>query len=149
MKRRSPSLPHILYAAAEAGGPEAVLKLAKAIGGRRFYIPSQPPPRNHPLVLAAGQKVADAVVKVAGGRLVDFPKGAHAVHTMMAAKIIADGGTNEDIRAATGITYRTAARLRAQLKQGLDWGRLKGLKVERSGRGDPRQIDIDEWLAQS
>lgn len=128
------ALPRLLEIAGRAGGLDAVRGLSKAFGGKRAFIPKKAGD-NHPLVVAAGRKAANAVMREYGGEQVQFPKGKRAL-TRLVVEAMADKSANA-VGMALGVTYRQAQRLK---KQG-------GVEAPpRKPKGDPRQIDIDDIL---
>jgi hypothetical protein len=138
-----PRLPKLLAVALKAGGLDVVMKLSKQFGGQQLKLP----PRcgdSHPLVVAAGRKVADAICAEAGGiGKFDFPKGAASLQRLALDELLTrePPATLNEIAASLGITHRRAAQLKDQLEAG------QAPAAPRSRRKvDPRQIDIEDML---
>ncbi len=134
-------MPELLRVAADAGGIEAVRGLARALGGKRVYVPKTAGD-NHPLVLFGGRPAAEAIMKAIGGEHVEFPKGEAAIRFTIAVAMVEQDKSDNEIAQGAGITYRHARRLRALIKLGgtVRSGKRRGRKI------DPRQIDIEELL---
>lgn len=140
-------LPDILRVANKAGGPQAVLGLVKAFGGKFMDIPKRVGP-DHPLVRAGGQAAADAIVREFGPSRMIFPKGRQQIAArVIAAETLANGGSLNDAVEASKLSGRVVSRIRADMKAGRPIFK-GGFTVERKARKrDPRQIDIEDFLA--
>jgi hypothetical protein len=137
-------LAELLRLAADAGGLESAIRLAKAFGGKRVYIPKQAPD-NHPLVLAGGRAAADAIVKAIGGENIVFPKRGLDARRMLALQRLIEGASTNEAVAASGLGHCQIKRLRAELRNG---GAIAAFASKRATRPrDPCQLDIEDWLA--
>ncbi len=96
---------------------DALELLARRLGGQRIYLPRK---GGHPLVAPLlGERSAWVHAAFAGGR-VDIPTYAAVAAARAAAarreharRLLAAGQSNRQIAAATGLSRRTVARLRA------------------------------------
>ena len=127
-------LPRLLAIAGKVGGITAVRGLAKAFGGRRTSIPKKAGD-NHPLVIAAGRKAADAIMREYGGEDVQFPKGKRALTRLVLLELT--GKSTNQVAMALGVTYRQALRLKS--------GGVKDGTISRRA-ADTRQFDIEDYL---
>ena len=139
-------LPALLATACKAGGIEAVKRLSEGFGGKLMYIPPREAcPDNHLLVQVGGRAVADALCNVYGGTPVEFPRGEAVLNLYLAAAMIEEGLSNNQIAARLSITWRHARRLRKRLKGKDPVARaLASTKVPFKKVG--QQIDLEEWL---
>jgi hypothetical protein len=140
-------LPQLMAVACEAGGMDAVARLAQAFGGQRIYIPKETCPPNHPLVVVAGQDVADGLVEGFGGGLVEFPRGGVTLRLYLAAGLFAAGKSDNQVADALDITYRAARRLKKRLKGRGALARALAELVPQNRKASA-QIDLEDWLRQ-
>lgn len=129
------SLPELLTIAAKAGGTEAVKGLARVFGGKRAWIPKKAGD-NHPLVVAAGRKAANAIMKEYGGLQVQFPNGKRALTKLVVEEMA--GKSANAVAKALGMTYRHAQRLKRQGGHAAPEPRKRAV--------DKRQIDIEDFI---
>ena len=140
MNTKAQNLPLLLRHIHDTGGIDAVLALTKAFGGKRVFIPSRPVGVHHPLAIA-GEKVAQMLVDEFGGEHVEFTAGRAYVRLLIARKVIAEKGSNNEIADAAGVSWRRAKQLRRMIR--------KGKTTPTQGRPrirDDRQIDIEDLL---
>lgn len=140
-------LPEALRLAAEAGGIEAAVGLARALGGKTVHIPLRAGAA-HPLVVAGGRKAADAIMRQFGGEKMQFPKGGNLVRHALAAEVLSseDGSLNKAVE-VSGLHVRTVMRLKLQLKNGA--AIMPAGKPRAARAADPRQMDIEDMLRTS
>jgi hypothetical protein len=136
-----PRLPKLLAIALKAGGLDAVLKLARAFGGKQMTLPTRCGD-NHPLVVAVGRKVADAICGQAGGiGKFDFPRGTRSLQRLALDELLDRDppATLNEIAEALGKSHRQAANL----KRAREHGGTKPAAAPQRRIVDPRQIDMD------
>lgn len=138
---KAPMLPYLLSVAAEAAGIDAAVQAARALGGKRIYIPQKASP-NDPLTLAIGIEAAEAICRAMGGEHVEFPKGGAHVHYLIARDLVAKGASANKMVEVLKITYRHARRLRRMVRQVNTGDLVVAMRRPR----DPRQIDIEDIL---
>ncbi len=138
-------LPAMLQTALDAGGMDAALGLARALGGQLIYIPKKPPSDHHALVKSAGRKAGDAIVAAFGGEHCEIPT-IRSLRRPLAVALLAEGSRSvNEIVETTGLSHRDVRRMRDYIKLGLAPGNLPARRI-RPRKIDPRQIDIDHFL---
>ena len=138
----APALPKLLRMIADEAGMEAAVRAAQALGGKRIYISCDPKPGD-PLVLTIGLEAARAVGDVAGGDAIEFPRGAANLRYLMAAQLVEDKASANQMAVALKSTYRWARELRKRIMDG------RPVKIaHRPRQVDPRQTDIETHLRQ-
>jgi hypothetical protein len=135
-------LPDVLAVAYLAGGWPAVQGLARAFGGKRICIPKKAGD-NHPLVVAAGRKAADAIMRrwggEPGGRRFQVPRATHSLR-LLVIQAFPEDKLNQLVD-RLGVTYRYAMKLRQEARL-----EKQAPAPRPSRRCDPRQIDFEDLL---
>jgi hypothetical protein len=104
----------------EALGEAHALRLAAAYGGRRIFVPDTLKP-GHKLEQELGHELALAVVRLLGPGHIIVSQGplAHGRRRALAlARAVAEGGSANQVAAATGHHVRSVFRARAKLRDG-------------------------------
>lgn len=135
-------LADLLMVVHRAGGESAVRAFTKALGGKLVYIPKKATP-NQALALAAGMKVAEAVVAAYGGDRIAIPKGRAALRRLVAAEIEANGGSLNTLAVAADVSFSRARQLRREARAQLKAGKI----VVPARKAQTRQMDIEDFLA--
>jgi hypothetical protein len=124
-------LPGVLAQVAQAAGLEASVRLAKARGGGRAYIPAPEALHSrHWLVLAVGMEAALAITSALGGNEVEVPLGPFAgnrAHIWAAIERgLNDGLSVEEAARQVGVTARTVRRHKGGVPSGevVGWCKL-------------------------
>jgi hypothetical protein len=146
MTLKLPPLPEMLRIACKVGGMDAVLALSEAFGGRQMKIPKPRCGDDHPLVQVAGRAVADAICNEWPGHQLEVPRGGAALRVWLAATLLAEGATLNQLVGELRISHRWARKLKRQVER----GGAAAATVERAGRRaerDERQGDIEAFIA--
>ena len=112
----SGDLPGILAEVANALGDDKARVLAKAFGGRRFYVPRKVQ-AEHPINLALGYDAAEELVRLFGGNTINVLLGPEAKSARNAAAILAmtaRGVHANDIADVLSICVRTVQRVKSR-----------------------------------
>lgn len=137
-----PPLPKLLRVACKVGGMEAVQALSEVFGGKQIKIPKRCGD-DHPLVQAGGRAVADAICAAFAPDQVEFPRGGKTLRMWIAATMLDEGATMNELVAALRISHREARRLKKKIEKG---GGTITAPAPKSRPRDPRQMDIEDLV---
>ncbi len=145
-KIRQPELPLMHRIALDAGGMDAALGLARALGGQKVYIPLKLGNNQlHALISAAGRKAADAITREFGGDWHVVPT-MHALRRPLAIALLAEDKLSaNEISKLTGLHYTHVKRLRSHLRFGLIGADIPLPRMKRRA-ADPRQMDLEDII---
>ncbi|TDT88077.1 Homeodomain-like domain-containing protein [Azorhizobium sp. AG788] len=122
-----PPLPHLLSALLPAAGLARVLAFASEHGGRRLSVPKRAGD-GHRLVAVLGREGADLLCALYGGETITVPMGPAgtlAAARMRMARALAEGASIDEAAGHAGLHRRTAQRMRARAKDGVDEGQSR------------------------
>jgi DNA-binding NarL/FixJ family response regulator len=116
----SAALPHILAEVAEIAGLDAALRLARARGGRRLYVPQRPTPD---YIAEIGEAAAAALSTLYPNETISVPLG--PTGALKQAKRAVDEALSRGLSAGeaaqvAGVTERTVYNHRARRRAELD-----------------------------
>lgn len=138
-RHKPPPLSDILRIVYSKGGAECLIKLTRAIGGRRIRV-SRNFGDDHPIVQLCGREVAEAIAARHYSDWLDFPTGKKVVNLLIAEAMFAKRASISDVAVALGLHYTTAQRMRRFLKN-------HGIpQLDVKPQRDTRQIDLEELL---
>ena len=149
-------MPPVLQQIAEIAGPEAAVRVARELGGRRIYVAPRPGPRN-PLTRLLGRPLAMAIAESLGSGDLEVPSARPLLNWYAARRLRREGWTTRMIAKRLNLTER---RIR-QLVAGVEAGQLSRDTFEPEpppcpicghGRysrdlGDLRNGDLEDWQA--
>lgn len=113
-------LPELLARIAEAAGEDAALLVAKALGGRPFYVPAPHDLKgDHRLVELVGLERARAICTELGHGDVILPRGPFSTPAEMrrrVAELLRERKSHAAIALATNLHIRTVEKIAARLR---------------------------------
>lgn len=120
MKDQAAQLPDLLARIADAAGEEAALRVAKALGGRPFYVPlARELHEGHRLVDLVGLDRARAISTALGHGDVILPRGPFssiAEAKARVAQMLAERKSHAAIAMAMNLHIRTVEKIAARLR---------------------------------
>jgi len=108
--------PRLAEIARQLGEVEPALKVAAFFNGKRMTVPAKIPP-HHPIAKGLGPEIANVLVDLYGGTLIEWPRAAYAIRRQKARAMRAEGKSVPEIARALSIAERSAWRLVARQGQ--------------------------------
>ena len=100
---------YIAYTLAETIGDAAATRLLRAYGGRRLYVPRDPP-RDHPIALTIGADAARRLADDWGGQRIELPDSSVAELHLRNSRIIREYQRGHPVRTLAR-AYRLSPRM--------------------------------------
>jgi hypothetical protein len=110
-------MPPVLQQIAEIAGPEAAVRVARELGGRRIYVAPRPGPRN-PLTRLLGRPVATAIAEALGSGDLEVPSARPLLNWYAARHLRRAGWTTRMIAQRLNLTERRIRQLVAGIEAG-------------------------------
>ena len=110
-------MPPVLQQIAEIAGPEAAVRVARELGGRRIYVAPRPGPRN-PLTRLLGRPVATAIAQSLGSGDIEVPSARPLLNWYAARHLRRAGWTTRMIAKSLNLTERRIRQLVAGIEPG-------------------------------
>lgn len=110
-------MPPVLQQIAAIAGPEAAVRVARELGGRRIYVAPRPGPRN-PLSRLLGRPVATAIAETLGSGDLEVPSARPLLNWYAARHLRRAGWTTRMIAQRLNLTERRIRQLVAGIKPG-------------------------------
>ncbi|NBC32736.1 MAG: hypothetical protein GVY13_08680 [Alphaproteobacteria bacterium] len=111
-------LPPVLQQIAEIAGPDAAVRVARELGGRRIYVAPRPGPRN-PLTRLLGGPVATAISERLGAGDLEVPSARPLLNWYAARRLRRAGWTTRMIAQRLNLTERRIRQLVAGIEPGV------------------------------
>lgn len=137
-------IPRILKLVIARAGIDKAAELVRRLGGRQIWMPSNPG-SDHAIAAVVGLEVTLAIAATISNEHVVIPMRGFDVRRQMQIDMIRAGASNNAIAAATHCSLKTIGRLRRALREGRIVVAMAG-GAGASRRGDPRQLDIEDFL---
>lgn len=102
--------PGILARIADLCGSDAAEQIARAMGGRRCYLPIHPSSQ-HPVARVLGHKAALLIAQHCGPGQVDIPRAARWLHSIDVRLLYDQGLSQRDVATRLQLTERHVGRL--------------------------------------
>lgn len=103
-------MPPVLQQIAEIAGPEAAVRVARELGGRRIYLAPRPGPRN-PLTRVLGKPLATAIAETLGSGDLEVPSARPLLNWYAARQLRREGWTTRQIARHLNLTERRIRQL--------------------------------------
>ena len=110
-------MPPVLQQIAEIAGPEAAVRVARELGGRRIYVAPRPGPRN-PLTRLLGKPIATAIAHALGSGDLEVPSARPLLNWYAARHLRRAGWTTRMIAKSLNLTERRIRQLDAGIEPG-------------------------------
>lgn len=110
-------MPPVLQQIAEIAGPEAAVRVARELGGRRIYVTPRPGPRN-PLMRLLGRPIATAISERLGSGDLEVPSARPLLNWYSARRLRRAGWTTRMIAQRLNLTERRIRQLVAGVEPG-------------------------------